>query len=193
MSFPIDTTIPNEPNDPIDDVPLMRGNFNNINSYLKVDHFEAGGAGEGYHKEVTFFEKVAQGVPVDPASVLYTDSGSASTVADMRFKNANGIFPPNAIRALGVFIADASLLPPQTITLINGFNVVSVVRTASTNYTVTFTAGAINNAVKPIVFVVENQNSQSGIADVLSNTYASDTLKFRATSGRIVNFIVLQI
>lgn len=193
MSFPIDTTIPNEPNDPIDDVPLIRGNFNNINSYLKVDHVEAGAPGNGYHKEVTFYDKVVQGVPVDPTSVLYTDSGSASTVADMRFKNANGIFPPNAIRACGVFIANNSLTVPQTIALINGFNVESVVRTGGDNYTVTFTAGAINNSVKPIVFVVSNQDSPAGLASAIGNTYASDTLRFQPQNGRLVNFIVLQI
>lgn len=192
MSFPIDTTIPQESNDPIDDVPLMRGNYNNINSYLKVDHVEAGSPGNGYHKEVTFYDKVSQGVPVDPTSVLYTDSGSASSVADMRFKNANGIFPPNAIRACGVFISDNSLPSPQTITLINGFNVVSVSRTGAT-YTITFVAGAINNAVKPIVFVIENQDAVNGNSSTIGNTYATDTLRFQPTNARLINFVVLQI
>lgn len=49
MSFPIDITIPNAPNDPADDQPLMKQNFVNIDGFLSVDHIDPGSSNNGKH------------------------------------------------------------------------------------------------------------------------------------------------
>jgi hypothetical protein len=183
MSYPIDTTIPNEPNDPADDCPLMRQNYTNIKNYLTVDHVEAGAPGNGFHKEVTFYDKVAQGLPVDPTSVLYTASGTASTVADMRFRNANGIFPVNAIRACAVFTTGGAPV------VSNGINVGIITRLVNV-FTINLTANAVTST-NPIVLVY------MGDASSASYTFAANTLTVTTTvgasSGVKMNFIILEI
>jgi hypothetical protein len=64
MSFPINTNIPAAGNDPADDQPLMQQNYANINSFLAVDHVEAGAVNNGYHNII---HQVVQGS--DPAPI----------------------------------------------------------------------------------------------------------------------------
>jgi len=74
MSFPINTSIPNANDYPGDDQPGMQTNFANINSYLSIDHVQAGLSGNGFHKEVTFNSNNVPAVfPVTPP-VLFTNN-----------------------------------------------------------------------------------------------------------------------
>lgn len=54
MTFPIDITIPAAANDPADDQGPMQKNFENINSFLKVDHTNPASTGAGTHLQVSF-------------------------------------------------------------------------------------------------------------------------------------------
>jgi hypothetical protein len=47
--FPINVNIPNAPNNPADDQPQMKLNFQNIAGFLAVDHVAAGAVNAGYH------------------------------------------------------------------------------------------------------------------------------------------------
>jgi hypothetical protein len=55
-SFNYFRDIPNGPNDPSDDQPLMRINTNSIDSLIAVDHYSFGSSGnlDGWHKESTY-------------------------------------------------------------------------------------------------------------------------------------------
>lgn len=147
MSFPINTNIPAATNYPGDDQPRMQANFSNINSYLTVDHVLPGAAGNGFHKQVTIAsENVPGGLPTDPASILYTNVGTASAVAQLFWSNQNSIFHMSPIRAWGFVVVDTS---HSTQVITQSFNVATVKRntggTPQGKYVVTLTAGAVNS------------------------------------------------
>src|SRR5580693_942669 len=128
-TFPYNANIPNAPDNPSYDQPLMQQNSQSINSIWSVDHVTfdglagsgAPGSSAGQHLQVTFNGKnVPGGAPIDPVSILYTNSGTASTIADMYFRNANSIFPVNLIRAYASCDTNGTLL--------NSINVTSVVK-----------------------------------------------------------------
>lgn len=68
------TDVPNPPNLPSTDVGSMQTNTNSINSWAQVDHFgfNAGNPG-GYHKQATFLDEAAPGVPAGLNSVLFSN------------------------------------------------------------------------------------------------------------------------
>lgn len=193
MSYPINTTIPNEPDDPVDDCPLMRGNFLNIKNFLEVDHVSPGAAGNGYHKEVTFFNKVAQGVPVDPTSVLYTESGTASTVADMRYRNANAVFPVSALRLCCIFEAKAVIPVGDPVPIINGFNVTSITKITSNLYQLTIPANIYQLTPRAMIIAQEMVGNSTGASASLSVAITATTLTLSPSSDRYVSIVVLQI
>jgi hypothetical protein len=70
--FPINTNVPNAPNNPANDVTPMKTNFANIDGYLKVDHVAPGSSGgsgtSGYHKIIHQFTQTS-----DPANIIGTN------------------------------------------------------------------------------------------------------------------------
>ncbi len=140
MSYPINTNIPNANNYPGDDQPGMQGNFTNINNYLTVDHVLPGAANNGFHKQVTIAsENVPAGLTTDPTSIIYTNVGTASAVAQQFWVNQNSRFHMSALRAWG-FIKTPGLVLTQS------FNVATVTKTPPNGkYVITLTAGAVNS------------------------------------------------
>lgn len=189
MSFPIDTTIPNENNDPIDDVPLMRANYNNINGYLKVDHIEAGAPGNGFHSKVTYYDIASPGVPVGNTSVGYTALGTAApAVPEGRFRNSLGIFPTTAIRACVLFMGSSSIPAGGNATILNGFNVVDVVRNANGTYRVNLVAGA-TTGTDFLVFPIDDAGGS-----VTSYTKAANLVSQLSVGNNVLlSLLVIQI
>jgi hypothetical protein len=147
MVFPyiINTNIPDAPNDPADDQPIMKQNYANIAGFLAVDHVAAGtNPGAGFHAKVTINDVAAPAAPIDPVSVMYTAAGTASTVADLRFRNANAIFPISALKACCVFVPDTAGVGTFYVPL-NQFNIATIQKTIGLTYTVTFTTNAVNS------------------------------------------------
>jgi len=66
MSFNYYTDIPNGPNNPSDDQPLMKINTNSINSLIAVDHFSFGEGNDGKHDIIHY--PVPQGVGTSPGT-----------------------------------------------------------------------------------------------------------------------------
>lgn len=86
MTFPIDTTIPNAPNDPADDQPKMKSNFSNISSFVSVDHIAPGLTNNGKHKQV----QLKAGAPtafISGFGNLY--SNTANTASQLFFSPDN--------------------------------------------------------------------------------------------------------
>jgi hypothetical protein len=195
--------IPNAPDNPSFDQPLMQTNSQSINGIWSVDHVTfdgTGGSGSpgssaGQHKQVTFNGKNVPGAaPLDPVSILYTNSGVASTVSDMYFRNANAIFPVNLIRAYAACTGGG--------TLINSYNVNSVFQnTGGGNiiYNVTLATGVTNSTSYGILATpgVNALNPQVAVSYVISGV-STFNLNFRnyqnvQLSPDFFTFIVIQI
>lgn len=152
MSFGINVNIPAAGNDPADDQPLIKQNFQNIKDYLTVDHVTPGNAKNGFHKQITYAGKFPPGGEVDPESTAYTNDGIAdSTHPQYWWKNSQGIFPLSAIRAFGLINGD-NAAP----TIVSGFNLVAPVSVATAGGQITFTISVTPLAVfgtTPSLFV----------------------------------------
>ncbi len=190
--------VPAANDDPSVDQPDMLTNAQSINSLIGTDHVSfnstgSGGVGAigGQHLQVTFNGKNVPGAQTDPISTLYTNSGTASTKAEMFFKNQNGIFPASCIKAFASWV-HTTISPIVPIT---SFNINSIT-IAATIYTITLTANATTgNAVVPIVSV-----SYSG-GNISTATYSFVggvlTLSFLAPIvnpvGARISILILQV
>lgn len=90
MSFPINTAIPNLPNNPVNDVPLMKTNFANISGFLAVDHVAPGATNAGIHNQVHLVNESAPGL-IGTGGVLYANITAGNSFPF--WQNALGSFP----------------------------------------------------------------------------------------------------
>src|SRR5208337_4602987 len=93
------------------------------NGILAVDHNTFNTANGGTHLQVTFNSKNIPAAQTDPSSVSYTNSGTASTIADLFFRNQNGTFQTSPIKAWGLSDNTGAIVSSQSV------NISSVVRT----------------------------------------------------------------
>jgi len=135
-SFTFSTIVPAAPNNPSADQPIMLTNNISTNALVAIDHVSFNVTGGGQHKQVTFNNKNVPGVQTDPGSTLYTNSGTASTVADLFFRNQNGTFQVLPIKAWAL-CSTAGIVATQSI------NITTVVKTGTGQYTVNLTPGAV--------------------------------------------------
>ena len=102
MTYPINVNIPDEDNDPLDDVEPMRTNFNNINSYVSVNHVAPGAVNAGYHTRVDWVAPISPSAPSGTQGIDYTAAGIAQPSVPQRFfQNAQNTFPISAVKAYG--------------------------------------------------------------------------------------------
>ncbi len=201
MTFNFNAGIPAPNDNPSIDQPDMLTNNVSMNAILAVDHVSFNTANGGQHKQVTINNKTAPGAQTDPQSVVFTVSGTASTVAELRFKNQNGTFPISSIKAFADFTGAGS----GVIAANKSFNVSSIsANTVGTvvTFTCTLTANATtgNNAVVLIYpgsggTFSQGQtmtNNYSFIGGVLTITYQSSAAP-HPILGKLVNFVVIQI
>jgi hypothetical protein len=159
-TFAYYANIPNAPDNPSFDQPLMQTNSGSINSIIGIDHLtfgQAQGGGpnvsDGQHKQVTFANKFVPGfMPTDPLSICYTNSGTASTVSQMFYSNNNGIFQVSPIKAWG-YAGTAGIISSQSV------NVATVTRVSAGIYTVTLTTNAVTG---DNFAVIASTTSQAG-------------------------------
>jgi hypothetical protein len=208
MSFPININIPNAPNDPADDQPIMKQNYANIAGFLAIDHVAAGSVGNGFHQQITYFkENIPGGPPTDPTSIGFTANstllsqtiGPSTTIAQGFYQNQNGIFPQSAVRAFGTFISTNSF--PGTFLPTNSFNVVNIVGQFGAGvekYTINLVAGSTNvvssNAV--VLITLSNNINLSGAATLTNYTLVGNVLTITSLTPPapiIYNFAILQI
>ena len=73
MTITYNTGIPNSPNDPSDDQPLMQTNTNSIATFVAIDHVGFGAAAtNGYHNKSTYAKQAADPAAVAAATPLYS-------------------------------------------------------------------------------------------------------------------------
>lgn len=139
MTFSYNNLVPATNNNPSVDQPDMLINTQSIDSIVNVDHVSFNAASGGTHKQVTFSSKNAAGAQVDPQSVLFTGSGTASTVSQMFYKTQNATMQISAVRAWAFCDGAGGILASQS------SNVTSVTGSGG-NYNITLSANAVSSA-----------------------------------------------
>jgi hypothetical protein len=97
------------------------------------------------------------------------------------------VFPLSAVRAFGSFTTVAA---PGLPTLSNSFNVTATTHPTSDVYTFTLTTNAVNS---DNVIVIPTSNVSSNLTYSFTNPTLTLSFSGIVPSGRLVNFIVLQI
>jgi hypothetical protein len=187
--------IPDAPNNPSVDQGPMKTNTNSIDTIIAVDHYTFADVPSGTHKQVTISGKNAGGAQTDPASIMYTSSGTASSVANLNYRNQNGIFPLNCVRAWALVTGAGTIDTSQSV------NVVGPLGHPSTgNYQVTLTANAVSsNKFAVIVSGICVNPGNAVIAGYnITGVGTFDLNFFSITGGTFANptgfsFMVLQI
>lgn len=123
MSFPIDITIPNAPNDPADDQPKIKDNFANINSFLSVDHISPGAVNNGKHLQV---QLISQAPPAFISGFGNLYSNTIGGVSQLFFSPDNSTNNYQLTRAIAASFAlfganSAYGTPPATFTQNGGW------------------------------------------------------------------------
>jgi len=187
-------SIPNAPNNPSSDQPLMQINTNAINTWTGVDHLNFANTDAGKHAKVTYATTAAPGAQVNPASVAYTKAGAASSVSDNYFTNQNGTFLLNCVRACGNFQMTNANNPALGST--QSMNVSGIASTGNgIVYTITFSANILSGAYptnQPIVLIT---SSASGVTFSYTFT-ATNVLRIQTSqnsTAAFISFAVIQI
>lgn len=196
---PYYNNIPDGPNNPSQDQPLMKINTNAVDTLISVDHygFNTNTGFGGEHQQVNLPQKNTPGAITDPASVVFTGNGTASTHAELLFKNQDATFLLSCVKAFGTF-TQVTTLGPVAVTLDNGYNVVSISKTSS-NYTVTLTPNAVKGT-KPVIFVsipATGSTSPTNTSNI-AWSYSANTLSIVtntiiiAPDARPISFVILE-
>lgn len=198
-NFTFNSSIPDTGNNPSNDQPDMLTNNISTNGLLAVDHvsFNSDGTlpqgGGGQHLQINFDNKYTQPAQIDPHSVLYTVSGTASTKADMNFKNENGVFPVNVLRAFGVLTTTNTAGVNVPVTLDMGVNIGPIVRNLSGLfwvYTIPITVGATTGTTVAVIVTLSD-------GSVPSWSFTANTLtvnvSFILAPGLKLSFFVYQV
>lgn len=149
-------------------VPIMLANTQYTKTSLNLDHnWDVGTNEDGSHKFIQAEKVETAGVPSDPTlrtgmdSVLYSKAKTAAEAVaqqDVQYfmRNAGLVMQMLSIRAMALFDINTST---KAITVQYAHNVASVVRTAESLYTVTFTTAL------PSVNYLVLGNGMGGSAD----------------------------
>lgn len=161
MSFTYNNAVPAAPNNPSNDQPDMLTNAQSIASIWSVDHIGFNASNGGTHLQTTFISKNTPAAQTDPSSTLFTASGTASTVAQLKYRNQNGTFQISPIAAWAFCDSTGAIQGGQSV------NVVSVVHNSTGNYTVTLTSNAVTGS--NFAVFLSSGLSTGGTNNIISN------------------------
>lgn len=174
--------IPAALNNPSVDQPNMLTNTNSNDDIWDVDHYGFNTANGGWHAQATFPANNVPAAQTDPASVLYTNTGTDTTKSEAFFRNQNGIFPVSALKAAGTFVISSGALGAT----LSSFNVSTIAKPATT---VIITLSA-TTTISDNVVVLLNRTNGSGLA----YSFASNVLSITGISSGSFNisFAILE-
>ena len=199
--------IPNAPDNPSYDQPLMQINSQSINSLVNVDHLTFKAAQEaapqvsdGQHKQVTLpFQNIPMFTPTDPLSVAYTqtvaapgafNTASASSVSELFYLNNSAKFILSCVKAFGYFDTNCTSL--------NTWNLAGVISGGPNNFTYTMTMPTNCVTGTNYLIIAMPITSTAGLFPITSITNATTfTLRFSTLAGSFpssfFSVIVLQL
>ncbi len=185
--------IPDAPNNPSVDQGPMKINTNSIDTIIAVDHYTFADVPSGTHKQVTLSGKNVPLAPTDPVSVVYSNSGTASTASQLNYRNQNGIFPLSCVRAWASFAgASGAILGSQAVNA-------TVARVSAGVYTVTVTANALSTVNYAVLLSATNFNPTIlhicgyAITSATQFTITTELFSGSPSDPSQVSFMVLQI
>lgn len=190
-TFTYDENVPTPSHNPSTDVTTMQSNAQSIDGILEVDHVGFNATSGGTHLQTTFSSKNTPGAQTDPASTLYTANGTASSVADLFYKNQNGTFRPNIIKASGKV---QTILGTGAVAVTNGYNVVSAVQNTISSIQVTLVA----NAVVGSSCVILHSIDAAGLDRIIRSSSVSGNVLSIGVNGFLntdtpISFAILQV
>lgn len=155
--FPFNVTVPAANNNPSADQNPMRINNVSTNDILAVDHITFEAENGGTHKQTAFSQfslgTLPPAITSPQPSVAYPAAGvAANTVSQYYFRNFLGNFLLSSMRAYALCngVAGGIVASQQ-------FNVVSVIRTGTGQYTVTLVANS-TSTINYSVFISARGN-----------------------------------
>lgn len=194
-TYSYNATIPSANDFPGDDQPLILTNFSSISSLVSQDHVGFNAPNGGQHLQVTLPSNNTPGAQTGLASTVYTGPGTAkSSTSQLFYKNGDVPYHLSGVRAWG-YCNSGGVISSQS------YNVSSVSRTGSGNYTVTLTATAVNSA-NFAVLVSSTMNSDVNAGSIAGYTITGTgtfQLNFRSLTASAgvdpdsFSFIVLQL
>lgn len=112
----------------------IKNNFTSLNTAWNVDHVGFNASGAGDHKQITLLAPISDPNKVAPITSVYSKTvGSRTELFYQNSNTASSVTPLSCMRAFGVFV------PQVGPTLVDSFNIASVVRNSTGNYTISFT------------------------------------------------------
>lgn len=180
MTFSYNRDIPDGPNNPSRDQPLMKINTNATDDILAVNHISFNTPGGGQHTLINFNATPNfVVVPPNPTlndSIAYTNPGSASSKAELFFVNSEATLLLSSIKAFGVFAGAAA----NPITLFNSYNVVGINRVSIGLYTVTINPNIVTGTEYGVL-ISATLNTTSGTTNVVANYTITSATTFNLT------------
>ena len=175
----------------------MQTNCNSIASIVDVDLYGFGDNNGGTHQQVTFPLSNVPGAQTNPQGVEYTGPGQASSVVDLKFRNQNGIFLLNCVRAFAYCSGTAGgIIGSQS------QNVTSVVRSSAGVYNVTMPAGTVSGSDYIVLISSTIRNASTSFmipnyGNLTPTTFQVKTVQADSPGGlkdpTNFSFVVLQV
>lgn len=183
--FIYDATIPASSHNPSDDQPIMQTNAASIDSIISEDHwgFNAGGMNfSGYHKVIRLPPQVSDPAAIVGIGQLYTKTISGDQ--QLFYQTGNGVVGKIS-NPSGITIQAAVNFVGATAVINNSYNIASVVRNSTGNYTITYTTAL------PTANYYMNAIGAGGVGQLaagpgLPSTTKIQVLFFTITAGPVV-------
>jgi hypothetical protein len=177
----------------------VNNNFGNYAGLIGVNHYAPNDINQGKHKFATFPIQASAPSTASGEGCLFTLTSAVNSKSELYYRQDNITtvnYPVVPVKAYGTFIIGGT-------TLTNSFNVTSIVRNSSGNYTVNLTeAVAWVNNVKEYTVQLTLGTNGSLATDALEFTIVSGsqfTIKsFNTQNGNVgdagsrISFVVIQ-
>lgn len=180
--------IPNPPNDPSVDAPVMQQNTNAVATLLEEDHYGFNDNDGGEHQFVRIPNHVTPSSPDDAEdSSIYTATSAVSGKANLLFQNQNATYLLSSIKAMGIITVTGS-----NSATIAGYNLVGTATKVGDIITFALSANVAPGST-PIFL---NSAYLSGNRNVASFSYSDPTVTLTlsgSSSSGTIHFALLEL
>lgn len=194
-TFTYNNVVPNAPNNPSNDQPLMLQNTQSINSIINVDHYSFGTGLDGYHKQITLVSEINPGAVIG-AGIIFSYSGGASLAFTATGQPSyNALFDRQpSVGTIGYTVLPGDIASGKCVIMQWGSIVpLNLPGLTPVKYALTFPSG--NAAFSIQVTAVTNTNGsgdQTASVSTSSNT-SSGFLINTTSSGTVTKFLWVAI
>ena len=186
--YTFNPTVPNAPNNPSVDQPVMLNNTVSEFGIWTQDHVGYNMLNGGTHLQTTFAQYATPSLVGTAPSVAFPAAGVDDPAhAQFYFQNPQATYPLSAVKAFGSFV---STMPGIAPTFLNQYNVnLSMVSKTGNIYSIPLIANVVSSS--NVIAIV----TTSSIVATFSYTFTSPTLSITGPSFYTgnYNFLILQI